>query len=139
MASYRHAAYGCSDSASRSVQWTRFYAKEPETLERFCAAVRKAPPQDPVLAERYGAGVSFSLDSTGRSVRVMALFGKGAPPVTLLRRAQDRPFDWAQDRLRSFETARNHPSRRPFEPPQDRPCGPPQGDRICEYMHGMLD
>jgi len=30
----------------------------------------------------------------------MALFGKGAPPLTLLRRAQDR--------LRSFETARPH-------------------------------
>jgi len=78
MASYRHAAYGCSNSASGSVQWTRFYAKEPEALERFYAAVRKAPPQVPVLAERYGADVSFSLDSNGRSVWVMALFGKGA-------------------------------------------------------------
>ena len=25
--------------------------------------------------------------------------------------------------------ARKRPSRRPFEPPQDRPCGPPQGER----------
>jgi len=92
MASYRHAAYGCSNSASGSVQWTRFYAKEPEALERFYAAVRKAPPQVPVLAERYGADVSFSLDSNGRSVWVMALFGKGAPPA--LRTVSDGEVPW---------------------------------------------
>ena len=73
-------------------------------LGRFYAAVRKATPQVRVLAERHGGDVSFSFDSNGRSVWVMALFGKGAPAFTLLRRAQDRPFDWAQVRLRSFET-----------------------------------
>ena len=108
MASYRHAAYGRSDSASRSVQWTRFYAREPEALERFYAAVRKAPPQDPVLAERYGADVAFSFDSNGRSVWVMALFGKGARvrspfrdgPAGLLRasgRADGTPLDDDQE------------------------------------------
>ena len=92
MASYRHAAYGCSDSASGSVQWTRFYARELEALERFYAAVRKAPPQVPVLAERYGADVSFSFDPNGRSVWVVALFGKGTPPA--LRTVSDREVPW---------------------------------------------
>jgi len=36
-----------------------------------------------VMAERYGRDVSFNFDSNGRSVWVMALFGKGAPPVAL--------------------------------------------------------
>jgi len=102
MASYRHAAYGRSDSASRSVQWTRFYAREPEALERFYAAVRKAPPQDPVLAERYGADVSFSFDSNGRSVWVMALFGKGARPLTLSRRPCGPPQGERESRRDSF-------------------------------------
>ena len=85
-------------------------------LGRFYAAVRKATPHVQVLAERYGGDVAFSFDSNGRSVWVMALFGKGAPPLSLLRRAQDRlrSFETPQDRSTStklsagFETAR-HP------------------------------
>jgi hypothetical protein len=43
--------------------------------------------------------------------RVMALFGKGAAPITLLRHAQDRP---ASTRLSTgFD-----PSRQPVETPQ---------------------
>ena len=34
-------------------------------------------------AERYGCDVSFNFDSNGRSVWVMAMFGRGAPPLTL--------------------------------------------------------
>jgi hypothetical protein len=30
------------------------------------------------------------------------------------------------------------PSRRPFETPQDRPYGPPQGERIREHIYEML-
>ena len=36
--------------------------------------------------------MSFSFDSNGRSVWVMALFGKGAPPA--LRTVSDREVPW---------------------------------------------
>ena len=61
-------------------------------LGRFYAAVRKATPQVRVLAERYGGDVSFNCDSNGRSVWVIALFGKGAPPA--LRTVSDREVPW---------------------------------------------
>ena len=51
------------------------------TDETSCAAVRKATPQVRELAERYGDGVSFTFDSNGRSVLVVALFEKSAPPA----------------------------------------------------------
>jgi hypothetical protein len=86
--------------------------QERKAIECFFALVRKTTPQMRAMAERYGRDVSFNFDSNGRSVWVVALFGKGAPAFTLLRRAQDRPFDWAQDRLRPFEAARS-----PFETP----------------------
>ncbi len=54
--------------------------QERKALEQFYAAVRKATPQVRTLAERYGGNVSFSFNSNGRSVRVLALFRKGAPP-----------------------------------------------------------
>jgi len=59
---------------------------------RFYAAVRKATPQMRVMAERYGRDVSFNFDSNGRSVWVMALFGKGAPPA--LRTVSDGEVPW---------------------------------------------
>jgi len=61
-------------------------------LERVYAAIRKAPPQVRVLTERYGGDVAFSFDSNGRSVWVMALFGKGAPPA--VRTVSDREAPW---------------------------------------------
>jgi len=51
-------------------------------LGRFYAAVRKVTPQMRVMAELYGGDVSFNFDSNGRSVWVMAVFGKDAPPLT---------------------------------------------------------
>ena len=66
--------------------------QERVAVESFYAAVRKATPHVRVLAERYGADVSFSLDSNGRSVWVMALFGKGAPPA--LRTVSDGEVSW---------------------------------------------
>ena len=48
-------------------------------MDSFYAAVRKATPQVRALAERYRGDVSFSFDSNGRSVWVVALFGEGAP------------------------------------------------------------
>ena len=67
--------------------------QERKALEQFYAAVRKATPQVRTPAERYGGDMSFSFDSNGGSVWVMALFGKDAPPID--------------------------PSRRPCGPPQD--------------------
>jgi len=61
-------------------------------LGRFYAAVRKATPQMRVMAERYGGDVSFNFDSNGRSVCVMALFGKSAPPA--LRTVSDGEVPW---------------------------------------------
>ena len=61
-------------------------------LGQFYAAVRKATPQMRVMAERYGGDVSFNFDSNGRSVWVMAVFGKGAPPA--LRRVSDGEVPW---------------------------------------------
>ncbi len=54
--------------------------QERKAIERFYAAVRNTNPQIRALAERYGGDVSFTFDSNGRSVWVVALFGKSAPP-----------------------------------------------------------
>ncbi len=66
--------------------------QERRAIERFYAAVRKATPHVRVLAERYGGDVAFSFDSNGRSVWVMALFGKDAPPA--VRTVSDREMPW---------------------------------------------
>jgi len=66
--------------------------QERKSVESFYTAVRRATPQVRALAERYGADVAFSCDSNGRSVWVMALFGKGAPPA--LRTVSDREVPW---------------------------------------------
>ncbi len=52
----------------------------------------KTPTRVRDLAERYGSDLSFSFDSNGRSVWVMAVFGKGAPPA--LRRVLDGEVPW---------------------------------------------
>ncbi len=65
--------------------------QERKALEHFYAAVRRATLQVRILAERYGGDVAFSFDSNGRSVWVMALFGKGAPALTLSRRPSGPP------------------------------------------------
>ena len=62
-------------------------------LGRFYAAIRKATPQVRALLERYGGDVSFNFDSNGRSVWLMALFGKSAPPM--LRTVSDAEVPWA--------------------------------------------
>jgi hypothetical protein len=67
----------------------------------FYLALMRAAPLVRALAGCYGGNVSFSFDSNGRSVGGMALFGKGAPPLTLLRRAQDRLRDSPSRRLRT--------------------------------------
>ena len=54
--------------------------QERKAVERFYGAVRNAHSQVRSLAERYGGDVSFTFDSNGRSVWVVALFGKSAPP-----------------------------------------------------------
>ena len=66
--------------------------QERKAVERFFALVRKATPQMRVMAERYGGDVCFNFDSNGRSVWVMALFGKGAPPA--LRTVSDGEVPW---------------------------------------------
>jgi hypothetical protein len=66
--------------------------QERKALERFFALVRKTTPQMRAMAERYGGDVSFNFDSNGRSVWVVALFGKGAPPA--LRRVSDSEVPW---------------------------------------------
>ena len=66
--------------------------QERKAIERFFALVRKATPQMRVMAERYGGDVSFNFDSNGRSVWVVALFGKGAPPA--LRTVSDGEVPW---------------------------------------------
>jgi hypothetical protein len=66
--------------------------QEQKALEQFYPAVRKSTPQVRVLAERYGGDVSFSFDSNGRSVWVIAVFGKGAPPK--LRTVSDGEVPW---------------------------------------------
>ena len=67
--------------------------QERKAIERFFALVRKATPQMRVMAERYGGDVSFNFDSNGRSVWVIAVFGKGAPPA--LRTVSDSEVPWA--------------------------------------------
>ena len=69
-------------------------------------AVRKATPQARTLAERYGGDVSFSFDSNGRSVWVVAMFGKGAPPTlsAVVRKYGDVFAGRTESRL-PFETA----------------------------------
>ena len=64
-----------------------FSLEKRRAIERFFALVRKATPQVRAIAERYSGDVSFNFDSNGRSVWVVALFGKGAPSLSLLRRA----------------------------------------------------
>ena len=66
--------------------------QERKAMERFYGTVRNANSQVRSLAERYGGDVSFSFDSNGRSVWVVALFGKGAPPT--LRRVSDAEALW---------------------------------------------
>jgi hypothetical protein len=67
--------------------------EERKATERFFALVRKATPQMRVMAERYDGDVSFNFDSNGRSVWVMALFRKSAPPA--LRTVSDEEVSWA--------------------------------------------
>jgi hypothetical protein len=67
--------------------------EERKAMERFFALVRKSTPQMRVMAERYGGDVSFNFDSNGRSVWVVALFGKDAPPA--LRTVSDSEVPWA--------------------------------------------
>ena len=67
--------------------------QERKALEQFYAAVRKTTPQVRALAERYGGDVAFSFDSNGRSVWVVALFGKSAPPM--LRTVSDGDIQWS--------------------------------------------
>ena len=74
-------------------------------LGQFYAAVRKATPQMRVMAERYGRDVSFNFDSNGRSAWVMALFGKGAPPLTLLRLGSGQASILRDGAKTPFETA----------------------------------
>lgn len=79
--------------------------EERKAIERFFALVRKATPQMRVIAERYGGDVSFNFDSNGRSVWVMAFFGRGVPPLTSSRRPSgppqsERPRDRAVDSFR---------------------------------------
>jgi hypothetical protein len=62
-------------------------------LERFFATVRKTNSQIRVLAERYDGDVSFTVDSDGRSVWVVALFGKSAPPA--LRTVPVEAVSWS--------------------------------------------
>lgn len=66
--------------------------QERKAVERFFAAVRNATPKVRSLAERYGGDVSLTFDSDGRSVWVVALFGKSAPPS--LRTVPDEAVSW---------------------------------------------
>jgi len=66
--------------------------QERKAAESFYAAVRKTTPQMRAMAERYGGDVSFDFDSNGRSVWLMALSGKAAPPM--LRTVSDREEPW---------------------------------------------
>ena len=54
--------------------------------------MRKAIPQVRSLLERCGGDVTFSFDSNGRSVWVVAVFGKDAPPM--LRTVSDSEVPW---------------------------------------------
>lgn len=63
------------------------------TDETSYAAVRKTTPQVRELAERYGGEVSFTFDSNGRSVWVVALFGKDAPPA--VRTVPEDEVSWS--------------------------------------------
>jgi len=66
--------------------------QERKAIDGFFALVRKSTPHMRVMAERYGGDVSFNFDSNGRSVWVVALFGKGAPPA--LRTVSDGEVPW---------------------------------------------
>jgi hypothetical protein len=55
--------------------------QEQKAVETFYATVRKTTRQVRDLTERYGGDVSFTFDSDGRSVWVVALFDKDAPPA----------------------------------------------------------
>ncbi len=67
--------------------------QEQKAVEKFYSAVRNANPQVRTLAERYGGDVSFTFDSNWRSVWVMALFGKSAPPS--LRSVPAEAVSWS--------------------------------------------
>ena len=67
--------------------------QERKAVENFYTAVRNTNPQVRALAERYGGDVSFTFDSNGRSVWVVALFGKSAPPM--LRTVSDGDIQWS--------------------------------------------
>lgn len=67
--------------------------QERNAMERFYATVRRTHPQVRAMAERYDSAVSFTFDSDGRSVWVVALFGKSAPPV--LRTVPDDAVSWS--------------------------------------------
>jgi hypothetical protein len=45
------------------------------------------------LTERYGGDVSFTFDSNGRSVWVVAMFGKDAPPA--VRMVPEEEVSWS--------------------------------------------
>ncbi len=61
-------------------------------MEQFFGLMRKTNPQIRALAERYAGNVAFTFDSNGRSVWVVALFEKGAPPT--LRTISDEEAPW---------------------------------------------
>ncbi|MDE2058261.1 MAG: hypothetical protein KGL31_05480 [candidate division NC10 bacterium] len=69
--------------------------QERKALERFFATVRRAHPQVRAIAERYDSAVSFIFDSDGRSVWVVALFSKSAPPA--LRTVPDDAVSWSSE------------------------------------------
>lgn len=67
--------------------------QERKAMERFYTIVRRAHPQVRAIAERYDSTVSFTFDSNGRSVWVVALFSKSAPPA--LRTVPDDAVSWS--------------------------------------------
>jgi hypothetical protein len=105
----------------------------------FYLAQMRAAPQVRALAGCYGRNVSFSFDSNGRSVWVMARFGRGAPPFTLLRlgagHASRRPLRGLLTMNGIYVSRRLRLRTEPFDFAQDRPdevtgpCGPPQDQR----------
>jgi hypothetical protein len=97
-------------------------------VESFYAAVRKATPQVRILAERYGADVSFSFDSNGRSVWVMALFGKGVPPaLSAVVRKYGDVFSGRSEDCLPPSTLSGQASRRREH------TAPPQGERDLRF------
>ncbi len=66
--------------------------QERKAVERFYSAVRNTNRQVRSLVERYGGDVSFTFDSDGRSVWVVVLFDKDAPPA--VRTVPDDAVSW---------------------------------------------